>query len=104
MGYRIPYPKEVGYASIEELAHVYPSACTYVTAPRLATKRIARNATGNHEARWVRDLLARPAEATVGAVSVAKPECGSDLGRGMSTIFGCPPITWLERRTGASAT
>jgi hypothetical protein len=65
-GYRIPYSKEVGYASIEQLAHIYHGACTYVIAPRLATKLSARNAPGNHEARWVRFLLPRRAGATLG--------------------------------------
>ncbi|OLT09047.1 acyl-CoA dehydrogenase [Pseudonocardia sp. CNS-139] len=66
---------------LEELARVYPSACTYLTAHWLATKLIALNATGPAEAGWVRPLLAGAAEGTaLGAIAVTEPDHGSDLG------------------------
>jgi len=65
---------------LEELARVYPSACTYLTAHWLATKLIALNATGPDEAEWVRPLLADAAEGTrLGAIAVTEPDHGSDL-------------------------
>jgi len=65
---------------LEELARVYPSACTYLTAHWLATKLIALNATGESEAAWVRPLLADAAEGTqLGAIAVTEPDHGSDL-------------------------
>jgi hypothetical protein len=65
---------------LEELARVYPSACTYLTAHWLATKLIALNATGEAEPSWVGPLLAGAAEGTVlGAIAVTEPDHGSDL-------------------------
>ena len=65
---------------LEELARVYPSACTYLTAHWLATKLIALNATGDEEPDWVRPLLADVVEGTrLGAIAVTEPDHGSDL-------------------------
>lgn len=65
---------------LEELAAVYPSACTYLTAHWLATKLIARKATGPGEAAWVRPLLAGAASGErLGAIAVTEPDYGSDL-------------------------
>ncbi|HXC77925.1 MAG TPA: acyl-CoA dehydrogenase family protein [Candidatus Acidoferrum sp.] len=66
---------------LEQLARIYPSACTYLTAHWLATKIIALNATGENEAAWVRPLLARAATGdALGAIAVTEPDAGSDLG------------------------
>jgi alkylation response protein AidB-like acyl-CoA dehydrogenase len=66
---------------LEEIARVYPSACTYLTAHWLATKVIALNATGAGEAAWVKPLLEGAATgARLGAIAVTEPEFGSDLG------------------------
>jgi alkylation response protein AidB-like acyl-CoA dehydrogenase len=66
---------------LEELARVYPSACTYLTAHWLATKLIALHATGDTEAGWVRPLLqAASAGHMLGAIAVTEPDHGSDLG------------------------
>ena len=74
---------DIGYQCIvlEELARVYPSACTYLTAHWLATKLIALHATGDGEAEWVRPLLqAAAAGQMLGAIAVTEPDHGSDLG------------------------
>jgi alkylation response protein AidB-like acyl-CoA dehydrogenase len=74
---------DIGHQSIvlEELARVYPSACTYLTAHWLAAKLIALNATGDREARWVRPLLEDAAAGDrLGAIAVTEPDHGSDLG------------------------
>ncbi|ABH00830.1 acyl-CoA dehydrogenase (plasmid) [Rhodococcus jostii RHA1] len=66
---------------LEEIARVYPSACTYLTAHWLATKIIALNATGPSEAPWVKPLLEQAAAGEkLGAIAVTEPEAGSDLG------------------------
>jgi alkylation response protein AidB-like acyl-CoA dehydrogenase len=66
---------------LEELARVYPSACTYLTAHWLATKLIALRATGDAEAAWVRPLLEAAASGDMlGAIAVTEPDYGSDLG------------------------
>jgi alkylation response protein AidB-like acyl-CoA dehydrogenase len=66
---------------LEELARVYPSACTYLTAHWLGTKLIALNATGESEVEWVRPLLEGAATGEVlGAIAVTEPDHGSDLG------------------------
>jgi alkylation response protein AidB-like acyl-CoA dehydrogenase len=66
---------------LEEIARVYPSACTYLTAHWLATKLIALNATGDGEAGWVRPLLEAAATGEMlGAIAVTEPDHGSDLG------------------------
>jgi hypothetical protein len=66
---------------LEELARVYPSACTYLTAHWLATKLIALHATGDAEAAWVRPLLQAAATGDMlGAIAVTEPDYGSDLG------------------------
>jgi len=66
---------------LEELAAVYPSACTYLTAHWLATKLIARHAAGADEAGWVRPLLSSAASGRkLGAIAVTEPDHGSDLG------------------------
>jgi alkylation response protein AidB-like acyl-CoA dehydrogenase len=78
---------------LEELARVYPSACTYLTAHWLATKLVAGHATGATEAGWVRPLLAGAAAGQLlGAIAVTEPDHGSDLGA----------ITTRARRDGAS--
>ena len=74
---------DIGHQGIvlEELARVYPSACTYLTAHWLATKLIALNATGDGAAKWVRPLLTDAAEGIrMGAIAVTEPDHGSDLG------------------------
>jgi acyl-CoA dehydrogenase len=74
---------DIGHQCIvlEEVARVYPSACTYLTAHWLATKLIALNATGDTEADWVRSLLQAAASGEkLGAIAVTEPEHGSDLG------------------------
>jgi alkylation response protein AidB-like acyl-CoA dehydrogenase len=66
---------------LEELGRVYPSACTYLTAHWLATKIIAKNATGHSEPAWVRPHLARAATGeSLGALAATEPDFGSDLG------------------------
>jgi alkylation response protein AidB-like acyl-CoA dehydrogenase len=66
---------------LEELARVYPSACTYLTAHWLSTKLIALNATGEDEAPWVRPLLESAVSGSMlGAIAVTEPDHGSDLG------------------------
>jgi alkylation response protein AidB-like acyl-CoA dehydrogenase len=73
----------IGYQCVvlEELARVYPSACTYLTAHWLGTKLIALHATGESEAEWVRPLLEGAATGEVlGAIAVTEPDHGSDLG------------------------
>lgn len=66
---------------LEEVARIYPSAATYLTAHWLATKLIARNATGDQESDWVRPLLTDAADgARLGAIAVTEPDHGSDLG------------------------
>jgi len=66
---------------LEEVARVYPSACTYLTAHWLATKLIALNATGTDEAPWVAPLLDAAASGDrLGAIAVTEPDHGSDLG------------------------
>jgi alkylation response protein AidB-like acyl-CoA dehydrogenase len=74
---------DIGHQCIvlEEIARVYPSACTYLTAHWLATKLIALHATGENEAGWVRPLLqAAAAGRMLGAIAVTEPDHGSDLG------------------------
>jgi alkylation response protein AidB-like acyl-CoA dehydrogenase len=74
---------DIGHQCIvlEELARVYPSACTYLTAHWLATKLVALHATGETEADWVRPLLqAAAAGQMLGAIAVTEPDHGSDLG------------------------
>jgi alkylation response protein AidB-like acyl-CoA dehydrogenase len=74
---------DIGHECIilEELARVYPSACTYLTAHWLATKLIARYADAECESGWVRTLLAGAATGELlGAIAVTEPEHGSDLG------------------------
>jgi alkylation response protein AidB-like acyl-CoA dehydrogenase len=76
-------PSDIGHQCIvlEELARIYPSACTYLTAHWLATKLIALHATGDTEADWVRPLLEAAAEGhLLGAIAVTEPDHGSDLG------------------------
>jgi alkylation response protein AidB-like acyl-CoA dehydrogenase len=83
-------PEEFGGASgdighecviLEELARVYPSACTYLTAHWLATKLIARYADAESKSRWVRPLLEGAATGDMlGAIAVTEPDHGSDLG------------------------
>ncbi len=73
---------DIGHQCIvlEEIARVYPSACTYLTAHWLATKLIALHATGEDEAGWVRPLLeAAAAGHMLGAIAVTEPDHGSDL-------------------------
>jgi alkylation response protein AidB-like acyl-CoA dehydrogenase len=71
---------------LEELARVYPSACTYLTAHWLATKMIAMNAvsagpTEAIRASWVAPLLRQAATGeALGAIAVTEPDAGSDLG------------------------
>jgi len=66
---------------LEEIARVYPSACTYLTAHWLATKLIALNATGTDESPWVAPLLGAAASGDrLGAIAVTEPDHGSDLG------------------------
>jgi alkylation response protein AidB-like acyl-CoA dehydrogenase len=78
---------------LEQLATIYPSACTYLTAHWLATKLIALNATGPNEAAWVRPLLAAAATGDrLGAIAVTEPDAGSDLGA----------VTTRARREGDS--
>jgi alkylation response protein AidB-like acyl-CoA dehydrogenase len=65
---------------LEEIARVYPSACTYLTAHWLATKVIVLNATGHREAPWVAGLLEDAAAGTkLGAIAVTEPDAGSDV-------------------------
>jgi alkylation response protein AidB-like acyl-CoA dehydrogenase len=65
---------------LEELAKVYPSACTYLTAHWLATKLVVVNATASDQPPWVRPLLADAASGTrLGAVALTEPDAGSDL-------------------------
>jgi alkylation response protein AidB-like acyl-CoA dehydrogenase len=65
---------------LEEIARVYPSACTYLTAHWLATKIVALNAVGPDEPEWVAPLLADAASgARIGAIAATEPESGSDL-------------------------
>jgi alkylation response protein AidB-like acyl-CoA dehydrogenase len=74
---------DIGHQCIvlEEIARVYPSACTYLTAHWLATKLIALHATGEKEADWVRPLLEAAATGDMlGAIAVTEPDHGSDLG------------------------
>jgi hypothetical protein len=76
-------PGDIGHQCVilEELARVYPSACTYLTAHWLATKLIALRATGGAEPAWVRPLLAAAATGDMlGAIAVTEPDHGSDLG------------------------
>jgi len=76
-------PSDIGHQCIvlEELARVYPSACTYLTAHWLATKLIALHATDDTEAGWVRPLLEAAANGhKLGAIAVTEPDHGSDLG------------------------
>jgi alkylation response protein AidB-like acyl-CoA dehydrogenase len=64
---------------LEELAGVYPSACTYLTAHWLATKLIARN-LGDPAPDWAKPLLSDAATgARIGAIAVTEAEAGSDL-------------------------
>ena len=66
---------------LEEIARVYPSAATYLTAHWLATKLIAQNAAGDEESSWVRPLLAGAADGSrLGALAATEPDYGSDLG------------------------
>ena len=67
---------DIGHQCIvlEEIARVYPSACTYLTAHWLATKLIALHATGENEAGWVRPLLeAAAAGHMLGAIASPNP-------------------------------
>src|SRR4051794_23061631 len=76
-------PGDIGHQCVilEELARIYPSACTYLTAHWLATKLIALRATGDTEAAWVRPLLQAAATGDMlGAIAVTEPDHGSDLG------------------------
>jgi alkylation response protein AidB-like acyl-CoA dehydrogenase len=76
-------PGDVGHECVilEELARVYPSACTYLTAHWLATKLIARYAGAECESGWVRALLEGAATGDMlGAIAVTEPDHGSDLG------------------------
>jgi len=76
-------PGDIGHQCVilEELARLYPSACTYLTAHWLATKLIALRATGDTEAAWVRPLLQAAATGDMlGAIAVTEPDHGSDLG------------------------
>jgi alkylation response protein AidB-like acyl-CoA dehydrogenase len=76
-------PGDIGHECVilEELARVYPSACTYLTAHWLATKLIARHADAECESGWVRPLLEGAATGDMlGAIAVTEPDHGSDLG------------------------
>jgi len=65
---------------LEELGRIFPSACTYLTAHWLATKIIARHATGPGQSSWVAPLLAAAATGEfIGAIGATEPEAGSDL-------------------------
>jgi alkylation response protein AidB-like acyl-CoA dehydrogenase len=84
---------------LEELAAVYPSACTYLTAHWLATKLIMLHAAGAGEAAWVRPLLAGAASgALLGAIAVTEPDFGSDLG-GITTRARLEGDEWVLNGT-----
>jgi len=84
---------------LEELARVYPSSCTYLTAHWLATKVIALNATGAEEAPWVRPLLDGAASGELlGAIAVTEPDAGSDLSS-VTTSATLEGDEWVLRGT-----
>jgi alkylation response protein AidB-like acyl-CoA dehydrogenase len=92
---------DVGHQCIvlEEIARVYPSACTYLTAHWLATKLIALHATGDSEADWVRPLLQAAATGhMLGAIAVTEPDHGSDLG-GITTRARKDGDSWIINGT-----
>jgi alkylation response protein AidB-like acyl-CoA dehydrogenase len=84
---------------LEELARVYPSACTYLTAHWLATKIVALNATGEDEAGWVAPLLRAAATGDrLGAIAVTEPDAGSDVAS-VTTRARRGPDEWVLRGT-----
>lgn len=76
---------------VEEVAGVYPSAATYLTAHWVATKLLVRAAELGDPPAWLSDVLAAIARGeALGAIAATEPEAGSDLAgvRTRATVDG----------------
>lgn len=67
---------------VEQIARVYPSAATYLTAHWTATKLLLAAARRGTEPEWLVSALGRSADGEwLGAIALTEPEAGSDLAR-----------------------
>jgi hypothetical protein len=65
---------------VEEIAKVYPSAATYLTAHWTSSKLLVRAAEAGQDDKWLLAALAKIAEGEwLGAIAATEPEAGSDL-------------------------
>lgn len=65
---------------VEEIARVYPSAATYLTAHWTASKMLVRAAEAGQDDPWLLEELGRIAAGEhLGAIAATEPEAGSDL-------------------------
>lgn len=65
---------------VEELARVYPSAATYLTAHWVSAKLLVQAALGGQRDDWLLDALHRAADGQwLGALAATEAEAGSDL-------------------------
>jgi len=65
---------------VEEIARVYPSAATYLTAHWTASKMLVRAAEAGQDDPWLLAELERIAAGEhLGAIAATEPEAGSDL-------------------------
>ncbi|MBX3093748.1 MAG: acyl-CoA dehydrogenase family protein [Cryobacterium sp.] len=65
---------------VEEIARVYPSAATYLTAHWVSSKLLVRAADGGQSDDWLLDALQKIAAGEwLGALGATEPEAGSDL-------------------------
>jgi alkylation response protein AidB-like acyl-CoA dehydrogenase len=65
---------------VEEIAKVYPSAATYLTAHWTSSKMLIRAAEAGQDDEWLVAALAKIADGEwLGALGATEPEAGSDL-------------------------
>lgn len=79
---------------VEEVAKVYPSAATYLTAHWVSTKLIVAAADDGQDSSWIPSALEGAARGTwLGAIAATEPESGSDLA-GLRTTARRTPSGW----------
>jgi acyl-CoA dehydrogenase len=67
---------------VEEIARVYPSAATYLTAHWTSSKMLVRSAEAGQADAWLLEQLQRIADGELlGAIAATEPDAGSDLAR-----------------------
>jgi alkylation response protein AidB-like acyl-CoA dehydrogenase len=67
---------------VEEIAKVYPSAATYLTAHWVSTKLILAAVEEGHKSDWIEPALAHATTGEwLGAIAATEPDSGSDLAR-----------------------